>query len=62
MNQYMSIAIRNEIMATKNFISTCNLAATKDDGVVDKEEQKQLNKIKKCCDRYIKELEKISKM
>lgn len=62
MNQYISIAIRNEIKVTKNFITTCHLAAKEDDGIIDKEEQRQLNKIKKCCERYMRELEKIDAM
>lgn len=59
MNQHINLEITNEILVTKNFVNSCKLAAMKDDGVIDKEEQKQLDKIAKAADKFIKELEKI---
>lgn len=59
MNSHISLEITNEILATKRFVSSCKLAATKDDGKVDKEEQKIIDKINKASIKYIKELEKL---
>ncbi len=61
MNQHISLEITNEILATKNFVSSCKMAATKDDGKVDKAEQKMLDKISKLSVKYMKELEKLAK-
>ncbi len=59
MNEEIKLAVTNHIMASKYFISTCKLSALKDDGVIDKLEQKQLDKIKKITEKYMKELERV---
>lgn len=58
MNTYMEIQIRNMIMYLDAFQKSCEVAAVKDDGKIDKEEQKRLNKIKEASAKYKKELEK----
>lgn len=60
MNPHIKLEITNEILVTKNFVNSCRLAATKDDGVIDKEEKKQLDKIRKASEKFVKELEKLS--
>ena len=60
MNSHIKLEIANEVMVTKNFLAACKLAATKDDGKVEKEEQKQLDKISKAAIKFLKELEKIN--
>lgn len=59
MNAHINLEITNEIAVTKNFVTACKLAATKDDGKVNKEEQKVLDKISKASIKYIKELERL---
>lgn len=58
MNTYMEIQIRNMIMYLDAFQRSCEVAAVKDDGKIDKEEQKRLNKIKEASTKYKRELEK----
>lgn len=60
-NVFIKSQITNQIMVTESFKQYCEMAALKNDGVVDKEEQKVLNKINKCTDSYLKELKKIVK-
>jgi len=47
------------LLSLKNFEVGCELAATKDDGSISREEEKQLKRIKKATDKYRKELESI---
>lgn len=60
MNPHIQLEITNEMLVTKNFINSCRVAAMKDDGIIDKDEQKLLNKIAKASNKFIKELEKLS--
>ena len=52
--------IEQQISAMKADIQlfkvNCHLAAKKDDGIISKEEQKQLKAIDKAADRFIKDL------
>ena len=59
MNTYIEIQIRNMILYLNTFQKSCELAAQKDDGKIDKTEQKQLAKIKAAVERFQKDLEKI---
>lgn len=59
MNTYIEMQIRNMTMMVKTFEQSCQMAATKDDGKVDKAEEKAIKKINAACQRFIKELEAI---
>lgn len=59
MNTYMEIQIRNMIMYLDAFEKSCETAAIKDDGKIDKEEQKRLKTIKEASKEYKKKLEKL---
>ena len=59
MNDYMKMQITNMIRYIDGFEDACRLAAMKDDGVIDKTENKQLEKIAKACQHFKKELENI---
>lgn len=61
MNKYISGQIANMLTMTKTFDQSCKMAAMKDDGTIDKSEQRILKKIKKANDLYIKELEAITR-
>lgn len=58
MNTYIKMQISNMLMFLDSFQKSCEIAATKDDGKIDKEEKKDLAKIKAASDRFKKELEK----
>lgn len=58
MNAYMDMQAKNMIQVIENFKSGLRFAATKDDGKIDKAEQKQLDRINKAADNLIKELKK----
>lgn len=58
MNSYIESQINNMIAVTKTFEQACHLAAFKNDGIVDKAEEKALKKISAASQRFIKELEK----
>ena len=47
------------LAAARLFQQACELAAMKDDGIIDRKEEKQLKKIRKAVARFRKELEKI---
>lgn len=47
------------IAMSELFKKSCQTAAIKDDGIVGKEEEKQLKRINKATDAFIKELKKI---
>lgn len=59
MNQYISAQIFNMIAMARTFEQSCRLAATKDDGQIDKQEEKMLGKIHDATARFIRELERI---
>lgn len=59
MNQYISSQIANMIIITKNFDQACKMAALKDDGTIDKYEEKLLKKINSINAKYIKDLESL---
>jgi len=59
-NDYMDAQIKNMIAMTKTFNQSCKMAAMKNDGQINKEEQKILKKIESATQHFIKELEKIN--
>ena len=59
MNDYMDAQIKNMIIITKTFKQSCKMAAMKNDGQIDKAEEKILKKIESAAQHFIKELEKI---
>lgn len=60
MNQYIEAQILNMTTMVKTFQQSCKMAAIKDDGQIDRAEEKQLRKINDAAERFIKELQKIS--
>ena len=60
-NNYLEMQIMNQIQMADNFKNTCRIAFQKEDGVIDKDERKILDKLTKETDTYIKNLQKILK-
>lgn len=56
MNNYIDMQIRNMDMILNTFVQSCEMAARKDDGKIDKAEQKQIDKIKAAANKFKKEL------
>jgi len=50
----------NMTTMVKTFELSCKMAATKNDGKIDRDEEKQLKKINAACEKFISELNKIS--
>ena len=59
MNQFIKSQIINITTMAGAFKEACKLAAIKDDGKISPEEQKQLKRIEKATDKFIKELSAI---
>jgi len=59
MNDYINAQIVNMITFVKTFERSCQMAATENDGHINKDEAKQLKKINTAAEHFIKELEKI---
>ncbi len=59
MNDYMDAQVKNMIAITKTFSQSCKMAAMKNDGQIDKAEEKILKKIESAAQHFIKELEKL---
>lgn len=59
MNNYIDMQIRNMDMILNTFVQSCEMAARKDDGKIDKAEQKQIDKIKAAAAKFKKELSSI---
>ena len=58
-NSYLKTQIQNQILSAGNFVSICKMSALKDDGIIDKEEEKLLKKLAKITDDYTKALDKL---
>ena len=58
-NSFIKLEITQQLMNCRNFMESCKRAALKDDGKIDKKEQKQLDKLEKATMKYRKELEKV---
>lgn len=59
MNYYIDAQCKNMIAMVKTFEQACTMAATKDDGTLSKEEEKQLKKIRAAAKRFKDKLNKI---
>ncbi len=59
MNSYIKMQLNTMIQYVDSFQQACEMAAMKDDGIVDRKEEKQLKKIRKAVARFKRELEKI---
>lgn len=59
MNSYIDAQIVNMIAMVRVFEQSCEFAAAKDDGKINRDEEKQLKKIKNASQKFIKELESI---
>lgn len=59
MNTYIESQIMNMTAIAKTFEQSCRMAAMKNDGRIDKAEEKILKKIEKATEHFIKELESI---
>ena len=59
MNSYIDAQIVNMVTMVKTFEQSCKMAAMKNDGQIDKAEEKQLKKINAATQRFIKDLEKL---
>ena len=61
MNTYIRMQLNNMMSYLNGFEQACEMAAMRDDGVIDKQERKQVEQIKKACRQFRNELEKISR-
>ena len=59
MNTYIEAQIMNMKAMVKAFEAGCKMAALKNDGTIDRDEEKQLKKISAASAKFIKELESI---
>ena len=59
MNDYMEAQIMNMIAIVKTFEKSCQMAALKNDGKIDRAEAQQLKKINLASEKYIQRLQKI---
>ena len=59
MNDYLKAQITNMVTMTKTFEQSCKMAAMKNDGTIDKDEERIIKKISAACKSFTKELEKI---
>lgn len=59
MNDYMESYIKGAVTYLKTFETSLRMAALKNDGRIDKDEQKIIDKANKLTDKYIRELERL---
>ena len=59
MNNFLKAQIDNMINTLNVFETSCEMAAVQDDGVIDKKEEKALQKLKKATADYFKVLQSI---
>lgn len=62
MNTYIYAQILNMQAITNTFERSCEMAATKDDGKISRDEEKQLKRIKAAVQAFQKEMEKVKNM
>lgn len=60
-NQFMRIHVRNMKTSLQSFKLGLQLSATQDDGIIDKEEKRDMKRLEKAADNFLKELEKVMK-
>lgn len=58
MNFYIESEKLNMANMLQHFLTTIEMAAMKDDGVISKEEEKEIKRLRKAADAFIKELNK----
>ncbi len=61
MNTYIRMQLNNMMSYLNGFEQACEMTAMRDDGVIDKQEKKQVEQIKKACRQFRNELEKITR-
>ena len=61
MNTYIRMQLNNMMSYLNGFEQACEMASMRDDGVIDKQERKQVEQIKKAYRQFRNELEKISR-
>ena len=59
MNRFMQSQVNTVLLSLKTLDQSIELAAMKDDGVISKEEKKQIRKIRKAITRFQKSMEKL---
>ena len=62
MNTYIKMQLNNMISYLNGFEQACEMAAMKDDCVIDRSEERQLERIRKASAEFRRELEKVGKM
>ena len=59
MNEFMKSQVNNTLISLKTLDKSIELAAVQDDGVMSKEEQKQVKRIRKAICRFEKEMARL---
>ena len=59
MNTYLEMQIKNMLIFIDGFEKACQLAVLKDDGKIDRTEERQLRKIRAAAARFKKELDRL---
>lgn len=59
MNTYLKMQIENMKVILSTFQQSCEMATLQDDGVMSKQEEKQLKKIKEAAKEFTKQLNQI---
>lgn len=60
MNEYIKAQILNMTTMVKTFELSCKMAAIKNDGKIDRDEERQLKKINTACEKFVSDLNRIS--
>lgn len=61
MNRYIMSQCNTILASVKVFEQACKIAAMQDDGYISKDEEKQLTKISKACQRFTADIGKLMK-
>ncbi len=59
MNQFMKSQVNNALMSLKTLDKSIELAAVQDDGVMSREEQKQVKRIRRAIRRFEKDMARL---
>ena len=59
MNEFMKSQVNNALLSLKTLDKSIELAAVQDDGVMSREEQKQVKRIRKAIRRFEKEMARL---
>ena len=60
-NQFMRIHVRNMKTSLQSFKLGLQLSATQNDGMIDREEKKDMKRLEKAADKFMEELERVMK-